>query len=182
MDFKTRFQGRTSTMDKNGVIGIVQKTSQPINKQSEPQIITTNINTYQNPPSYYFQKFQKNAQKVLQSEADIDLTPSTRSDYPSYKFRHDFQKLNMDEYEIIAIPKKVLEGEKYSMTHSFVPIGKQGINNISNSQVGQSQHLIKTHSDNSYSRQLKNLNPNPFIQAGYGALKQKQLYLQNLRK
>ncbi|CAD8117587.1 unnamed protein product [Paramecium sonneborni] len=187
MDFKTRFQGRTSTMDKNGVIGIVQKTSQPISKQSEPQIITTNMNTYQNPPSYYFQKFQKNAQKVLQSEADIDLTPSTRSDYPSYKFRHDFQKLNMDEYEIIAIPKKVLEGEKYSMTHSFVPVMNKAINNnMGNSQIGQSQQLIKTHSDNSYSRQLKNVNPqqnpNPFIQAGYGALKQKQLYLQNLRK
>lgn len=27
MDFKTRFKGKTSTMDKNGVIGVVSKTS-----------------------------------------------------------------------------------------------------------------------------------------------------------
>ncbi|CAD8085006.1 unnamed protein product [Paramecium primaurelia] len=186
MDFKTRFQGRTTTMDKNGVIGIVSKVSQPINKQNEGSIITTNVNTYQNPPSYYFQKFQKNAQKVLQSDIDIDLTPSTRSDYPSYKFRHDFQKLNMDEYEIVAIPKKVLEGEKYSMTHSFVPLVNKGMNYMASSQIGQSQQLIKTQSNNNYSRQLKNVNTiqsaNPFIQAGYGALKQKQLYLQNLKK
>lgn len=39
----------------------------------------------------------------------------------------------MDEYEIVAIPKKVLEGEKYSMTHSFVPIMNKGINYIPNS-------------------------------------------------
>ncbi|CAK57829.1 unnamed protein product (macronuclear) [Paramecium tetraurelia] len=173
-------------MDKNGVIGIVSRASQPINKQSEAPLITTNVNTYQNPPSYYFQKFQRNAQKVLQSDTDIDLTPSTRSDYPSYKFRHDFQKLNMDEYEIVAIPKKALEGEKYSMTHSFVPLMNKGMGYMPNSNVAQSQQLMKTHSNNSYSRQLKNANPiqnaNPFIQAGYGALKQKQLYLQNLKK
>ncbi|CAD8207558.1 unnamed protein product [Paramecium octaurelia] len=183
MDFKTRFQGRTSTMDKNGVIGIVSNTSKPINKNSEPQIITTNMNINQNPPSYYYQKFQRNAQKVLQSETDVDLTPSTRSEYPSYKFRQDFQKLNLDEYEIVAIPKKVLEGEKHSMTHSHVPIMNKGINNMASSLIGQSQQMIKTQN---YSRYLKNVNPvqnsNTFIQAGYGALKQKQLYLQNLRK
>ncbi|CAD8111058.1 unnamed protein product [Paramecium primaurelia] len=183
MDFKTRFQGRTTTMDKNGVIGIISKTSQPINKYNEQQIITTNMNINQNPPSYYFQKFQRNAQQVLQSEKDIDLTPSTRSEYPSYKFRQDLQKLNLDEYETVIIPKKPLEGEKHSMTHSFVPIINKEINIRASQQLNQGQELIKTQN---YSRYLKNVNPNQnantFIQAGYGALKQKKLYLQNLKK
>jgi hypothetical protein len=29
---------------------------------------------------------------------------------------------NMDEYEILVIPKHALNPEKYSMTHSFVPV------------------------------------------------------------
>lgn len=42
----------------------------------------------------------------------------------------------MDEYEIVAIPKKVLEGEKYSMTHSFVPLVNKGMNYMASSQIG----------------------------------------------
>lgn len=86
-------------------------------------------------------------------DTDTDMTPSTRSEYPSYKFRQDFQKLNMDDYEIVAIPKKVLEAEKYSLTHSFAP---------------QYNQLVKTQSDNNYSRMMKNVStvqqqPSPFV-------------------
>lgn len=88
-------------------------------------------------------------------DTDTDMTPSTRSEYPSYKFRQDFQKLNMDEYEIVAIPKKVLEAEKYSLTHSFAP-------------PPQYNQLVKTQSDNNYSRMMKNVStvqqqPSPFV-------------------
>ena len=38
--------------------------------------------------------------------------------------------MNLDEYEIVAIPKKALENEKYSMTHSFVPIVNKAMNNM----------------------------------------------------
>jgi hypothetical protein len=60
----------------------------------------------------------------------------------------------MDEYEIVAIPKKVLEAEKYSLTHSFAP--------------PQYNPLVKTHSDNNYSRMMKNVStvqqqPSPFV-------------------
>lgn len=40
MDFKQRFKGKVSTMNKEGVLGIVKMPGQPIDKNIEsPQII-----------------------------------------------------------------------------------------------------------------------------------------------
>ncbi|CAD8193118.1 unnamed protein product [Paramecium pentaurelia] len=179
MDFKTRFQGRTSIMNKNGVLGILQNTSQPIKKQFDSQNIQTNTNTNLIAQSYYFQKFQKNAETILQQQTDYDMTPSTLSGYPSHRFLQDLQKINLDQYQIVAIPKRTYDDPKYMLTQPVAPI----LNNMMNNHTFQNDQISslvkKTIPQENYPPKKKNLNlnqiTNPFIQAGYGALKQKKI-------
>ncbi|CAK94593.1 unnamed protein product (macronuclear) [Paramecium tetraurelia] len=177
MDFKTRFQGRTSTMNKNGVLGILQSTSQPIKKQFDSTNTQTNTNTIAQ--SYFFQKFQKNAETILQQQTDFDMTPSTLSGYPSHRFLQDLQKINLDQYEIVAIPKRVYDDPKYMLTQPIAPVLNTRMNNhpFQNDEI--SSLVKKTIPQENYPPKSKNLNlnqiTNPFIQAGYGALRQKKL-------
>ncbi|CAD8107618.1 unnamed protein product [Paramecium sonneborni] len=186
MDFKTRFQGRTSTMDKNGILGIVQSTSQPIKKQIDSQCLKLNTNTDLIAQSYFFQKFQKNAEAILQQPTDFETTLSSPSGYPSFRFLQDLQKINLDQYKIIAIPKKAQDEDKNLLTHSFVPLLKNTTNNhpFQNSQI--SSLNIKNNPHQNFIPKIKNLNlnnnKNLFISAGYGALNQKKLNFLTDRK
>ncbi|CAD8195569.1 unnamed protein product [Paramecium pentaurelia] len=165
MDFKSRFKGKMTVMNKDGVIAMVNKPSLPIvksnqyyqeNDDSSPtkkqtslytegiretkSHVFTNIQTSpkQRNQTNYSQKFSNTGNQVIKSTQ----IPSKQQPYfdeqnkqlkqLQLRIQPDFNQIDMDEYEIVAIPKTMLgqlrqqmSVDRYALTHSFVPDKKQ---------------------------------------------------------
>ncbi|CAD8200556.1 unnamed protein product [Paramecium pentaurelia] len=159
MDFKSRFKGKMTIMNKEGVIGMVNKPSIPIAKNNSylsqknelsPTIqnlghntegiretkshIFTNIQTSPNKRNLtnYGQKFSNAGQQIIKqnhvkTEHHYYLDdPKKQLNQLQFKMHQDFNQLNMDEYEIVAIPKTMLgqlrqqlSVDKYGLNKSF---------------------------------------------------------------
>ncbi|CAK61748.1 unnamed protein product (macronuclear) [Paramecium tetraurelia] len=157
MDFKSRFKGKMTIMNKDGVIGMVNKPSIPIVKNNqyvaskdEQSPILQNLGQYtegiretkshiftniQTSPSKriltnYTQKFSKAGSQVIKQH-HVKTEHHYYFDDPKrqlneLRMQQDFNQLDMDEYEIVAIPKKMLgqlrqqmSVDKYGLTKSF---------------------------------------------------------------
>ncbi|CAK57257.1 unnamed protein product (macronuclear) [Paramecium tetraurelia] len=165
MDFKSRFKGKMTVMNKDGVIAMVNKPSLPIvksnqyyqeNEDSSPTKKQTSLYTEgireskshvftniqvspkQKNSTKYSQKFSNAGNQVIKS-TQIASKQQPQFDDPNNSLKQlqlriqpDFNQIDMDEYEIVAIPKTMLgqlrqqmSVDRYALTHSFVPDKKQ---------------------------------------------------------
>ncbi|CAD8122500.1 unnamed protein product [Paramecium sonneborni] len=161
MDFKSRFKGKMTVMNKEGVIGMVNKPSIPIAKNNQyfasndeisPTLqklslntegiretkshIFTNIQTSPNQKNStnYAQKFSNAGQQIIKQNHIktehhyYQEDPKKQTNQFQLRMQQDFNQLDMNEYEIIAIPKTMLgqlrqqmSVDRYGLTRSFAP-------------------------------------------------------------
>ncbi|CAD8121544.1 unnamed protein product [Paramecium sonneborni] len=161
MDFKSRFKGKMTIMNKEGVIGMVNKPSIPIIKNLQsfvqkdeisPTIQKLGLNTsgiretkshiftnIQSSPNQrnqtnYAQKFSNAGQQIIkQNHVKTEHhyyqdDPKKQLNQYQFKIQQDFNQLDMNQYEIIAIPKIMLgqlrqqmNVDKYGLTRSLAP-------------------------------------------------------------
>ncbi|CAD8196804.1 unnamed protein product [Paramecium octaurelia] len=161
MDFQSRFKGKMTVMNKDGVIGMVSKPSIPIAKNNQymasqdeisPTLPTLGHYTegIRETKSHIFTHIQSSpnqgnstnyAQKFSNAGSQVVKQNHVKTEHPyylddpkkqhnQYQFRmqQDFNQLDMDEYEIVAIPKTMLgqlrqqmSVDKYGLTRSFGP-------------------------------------------------------------
>ncbi|CAD8111750.1 unnamed protein product [Paramecium sonneborni] len=165
MDFKSRFKGKMTVMNKDGVIGMVNKPALPIVKNNQniqekedssptkkqsslytegiretKSHVFTNIqiSPKQKNSTKYSQKFSNTGNQVIKPTPNatdqklyLDDRNKQLKNIP-LRIQPDFNQIDMDEYEIVAIPKTMLgqlhqqmSVDRYALTHSFVPDKKQ---------------------------------------------------------
>ena len=74
MAFQERFKGKTSLIDKEGIIGIVKSQSQPITKKNVDFEINANENVVQSPEKKNFKIILKNPEtKMKPSQNDPNI-------------------------------------------------------------------------------------------------------------
>ncbi|CAD8209247.1 unnamed protein product [Paramecium pentaurelia] len=185
MDFKSRFRGKMTVMNKDGVIGIMNKPAFPIetinqfyqeNNDVSPKKKQTNLFTEENgeAKSKIYTNIQispkqrnqtKYSQKSSNTEKQVIKSIQNAIDQQSFiedtnklqknlqlKIHPDFKQIDMDDYEIIAIPKTMLHQQisvdRYALTHS-----------LKKKQLPEFQHfspeVTSQYSQNNYNSILK---------------------------
>lgn len=126
-------------MNKEGVIGIIKQTSLPIAKERGSGYYTDYELDKSDDRSPLMKRTDSSKQKETRSQVftNMQKKPSERKKFGNVaesivfneyshlpiKLQKDFNQINMDEYQIVALPKSYFGNlnDRYAMTHSFAP-------------------------------------------------------------
>ena len=118
MAFQERFKGKTSLIDKEGIIGIVKSQSQPITKKNVDFEVNANENAIQSPEKRNFKIVLKNPEsktKPNQNDPNLGANSITQEKLNEYEYLKNKKGNNF-------VLKSLDQGSRKFVSHSSSPV------------------------------------------------------------
>lgn len=118
MAFQERFKGKTSLIDKEGIIGIVKSQSQPITKKNVDFELNANENAFQSPEKKNFKIILKNPEtkmKTNQNDTNLGVNNTNQEKLNEYEYLKNKKGNNF-------VIKSLDQGSRKYLSHSSSPV------------------------------------------------------------